>query len=46
MIYVGMSLLHYSEREILGMTPRKFALMCETYAQANENKASRRNNDY
>ena len=30
-----MSLLHYTEREILGMTPRKFATMINAYKAAN-----------
>jgi len=33
-----MSLLHYTEREILGMTPRKFSIMIEAYKAANKIK--------
>ena len=30
-----MSLLHYTEREMLGMTPRKFSLMIDAYRACN-----------
>jgi len=30
-----MSLLHYSEGEMLGMTPRKFSLMLDAYRACN-----------
>ena len=35
-IYQGMDWLHYSEREILFMTPRKFYLMIEAYRRVNK----------
>jgi len=35
MIYVGMSKLHYTENEILFMTPRKFFLVYDEFLSLN-----------
>jgi hypothetical protein len=35
MIYIGMTQLKYSEREVLNMTPRKFFLIYSEYLEMN-----------